>query len=123
MKLPSGLYTSNPSCLESRKSDSRDAISSLEDVPELTAGEQADRQRLQEIVAAEDLKTEVDWRQHLRQLWLKEGNSNTKYFHMYTSEKRRRRLIDNLNEVKVTGRQVWGGCDWSFLSYAHWDWK
>ena len=45
---------------------------------------------------------EIHWRQLLRELWLREGDRNTRYFHRMTTAHRRRNSLDR---IKING--VW----------------
>ena len=44
-------------------------------------------------MANEDKKEEMDWRQRFRQLWLKEGDANTRFFHLVANGRRRMNQI------------------------------
>ena len=43
----------------------------------------------------------MSWRQKSREIWLKEGDRNTRFFHQMTNAHRRR---NQLTKVKVNGR-------------------
>jgi hypothetical protein len=51
----------------------------------------------QEVLEEEDLKSEIDWRERSRQLWLAKGDASLKYFHTGTSARRRFNLISSIN--------------------------
>ena len=55
----------------------------------LTPEEEKERKKNRDAVAKADLRIEVDWRQHSRQLWLSVGDANTRFFHMAASGRRR----------------------------------
>jgi hypothetical protein len=42
------------------------------------------------------LLEEVSWRQNLRALWLREGDKNTKFFHLVAKYNRRCHTVENL---------------------------
>ena len=45
---------------------------------------------------------ETHWRQHSRELWLREGDKNTGYFHRMAAAHRR---INHMDRIKING--VW----------------
>ena len=60
------------------------------------------------VVVKEDFKKwcmleEMSWRQKSRELWLKEGDMNTGFFHRMTNSHRRRNFI---GKIKIDGRWV-----------------
>ena len=61
----------------------------LEDTRPLLDEEHIARKKFREGVAEADLKTEMDWRQLSRKLWLAAGDSNTRFFHQVASGRRR----------------------------------
>ena len=53
-------------------------------------------------MAKEDKKEEMDWRQRSRQLWLKEGDANTRFFHLVANERRR---MNQILRIRVVTQQ------------------
>ena len=47
------------------------------------------------------LLEEVSWRQESREIWLNEGDRNTRFFHQMTNAHRRK---NQLTRIKVNGR-------------------
>jgi hypothetical protein len=91
---------------ELKRTEALVAVQQLDDreaMMTLTAQEQEMRKLWQEVIAKEDLKKEMDWRERSRQLWLKEGDANTKYFHLATSARRRNNLISS---IKIGDRRM-----------------
>ena len=59
------------------------------------------RKEARELYKKWALLEEVSWRQKSREIWLKEGDRNTKFFHKMANAHRRR---NQLNRIKVNGR-------------------
>ena len=60
--------------------------------------------------AKEDFKKwalieEISWRQNSRQIWLKEGDSNTRFFHRMANTRRRKNFMQ---KIKVGGEWLTG---------------
>ena len=68
-------------------------LDDVEDSRGLTAGEVQQRRKWRFVVATEDRKEEMDWRQRSRQLWLKERDANTRFFHLVANGRRRTNQI------------------------------
>ena len=52
-----------------------------------------ERRSHRDMVAELDLRQEMDLRQHSRQLWLADGDANTRFFHQIASGRRRQNFI------------------------------
>ena len=52
------------------------------------------RTKLNQILAQQ----KVYWRQRAKQFWLEEGDSNTKFFHRFTSARARKNAITHLKD-------------------------
>lgn len=70
----------------------------LEGSRPLSSEEAAQRRAHRNIITAEDMKTEMDWRLRSRQLWLQAGDANTKFFHMAANGRRR---VNKIHKLKV----------------------
>ena len=46
---------------------------------------------------------EISWRQRSRELWLKEGDKNSKFFHKMANARRRKNF---LSSITVDGRKL-----------------
>lgn len=46
---------------------------------------------------------EISWKQKSREMWVKKGDCNTKYFHVITNN---RRIINYITDIYVEGRKV-----------------
>ena len=77
----------------------------VEDRRGLIDSERQDRRQWRLVVAAEDKKEEMDWRQRSRQLWLKEGDANTRFFHLVANGRRR---VNQISSIRV-GTQQYSG--------------
>ena len=72
-----------------------------ESVHSLSLEEEEARKKAREIYKKWVLLEEVSWRQKSREIWLKEGDRNTRSFHQMANAHRRR---NQLTRVKVNGR-------------------
>ena len=72
-------------------------LDNLEDKRSLEVEEAKERKGWRDIVGGEDLKLQMNWRQQLRQLWLHEGDANTRFFYTSANGRRQQNQI-----VKVT---------------------
>ena len=63
------------------------------------------RRRCRGVVAEEDHKRKMNWRQQLRQLWLQEEDANTRFFYLAANGYRR---ANQILRLKV-GEQVYTG--------------
>lgn len=71
-----------------------------------------EQNRLQENLGEKYRKEEVFWQQKSRIQWLKEGDQNTKFFHIHTMQRRKKNCIERLisNQVMNVGhRTSWKG--------------
>jgi hypothetical protein len=96
-----------------REQRRREALSRIQELDSkeaagiLSEDEQADRKVWQGVVLDEDLKQEIDSRERSKQLWLKEGDANTKFFHLAASSRRRFSFISSIlcDGHRVTSNQ------------------
>ena len=77
-------------------------LDDVEDMRGLKDSEMQDRRQWRLVVAAEDKKEEMDWSQRSRQLWLKEGDANTRFFHLAANERRR---VNQITRIRVGTQQ------------------
>lgn len=70
-------------------------------VRSLSIEEEEVRKEAKELYKKWALLEEVSWRQKSREIWLKEGDRNTKFFHKMANAHRRRK---QLNRIKVNER-------------------
>ena len=80
-------------------------LDDLEDSRGLIASEMQERRKWRLVVANEDKKEEMDWRQRSRQLWLKEEDANTCFFHLLTNG---RRGMNQILRIRVGTQQLSG---------------
>ena len=58
---------------------------------------------MKRAIALQKIRSEILWHQKSRELWLKHGDKNSKFFHLSTTIQRRR---DNIDAIK-TGDGNW----------------
>lgn len=104
---------------DSRRTAALETISRLDQMEytrELSREEVEERRHHQNVIQIEDRKVEVQWRQRSRQTWLREGDANTRFFHLYASGRRRANRIDHIG---VQGRIVTGHAQIGTAIAAH----
>nr|XP_009590391.2 uncharacterized protein LOC104087583 isoform X2 [Nicotiana tomentosiformis] len=86
------------------------------------AGEldESEKERLGEVkreIVELAIAQETNWRQKSRALWLKEGDSNTKFFHRVAVANRRRNFIESLvvDGVRIEGEEEVKGAIAGFM--------
>ncbi|KAG6645864.1 hypothetical protein CIPAW_08G152900 [Carya illinoinensis] len=67
-------------------------------ISDLVGELKADHERAREEVQKWLERDEVMWRQRSKALWLKEGDKNSKYFHMKVSQRRKKNRLDKVKE-------------------------
>ena len=77
-------------------------LDDVEDRRGLIDNEMQDQRQWRLVVATEDKKEEKDWRQRSRQLWLKEGDANTRFFHLVANGRRR---MNQITRIRVGTQQ------------------
>ena len=94
--------------------------------------EESCERRCRRLVAEEDHKQEMDCRQQSRQLWLQEGDANTRFFHLAANGRRRANQILRLKvgDQECIGPQAIGRAIasyfWAFTKRGkqkRWKWR
>ena len=73
-------------------------LDDVEDSRGILVSEMQERRKWRLVVEKEDKKEEMDWGQRSRQLWLKEGDTNTRFFHLVANGQRR---MNQILRIKV----------------------
>lgn len=68
----------------------------LEGVRQLTVEQILERNKVKEDFLLVAAKEEIFWRQKCKQTWLREGGENTKFFHRFLANKRRKSTITEI---------------------------
>ena len=84
----------------------------------LSSNERIQQERLVTEWERNSLLEEISWRQKSRELWLKEGDKNTKFFHKVANSHRRYNTISSLmvNGDLTTDQQVIADCITQFYT-------
>ena len=91
------------------------ALDAKEEVVVLSEEEKLEKVRLQTKFKKISLSEEISWRQKSRMLYLKEGGSNTKFFHQMANSHRRNNAITNL---KIDGVLTYNNKKYRGLHYS-----
>ena len=81
-------------------------LDSKEERVSLSVDEKRDKERICLEIERTALLEEISWRQKSRVLWLREGDSNMKFFHQMANSNRKNNSIGSLNiDVVLTSDQ------------------
>ena len=75
----------------------------LEKERELVLEEREERTKAREEFKSWALSEEISWRQKSKELWLKEGDRNTGFFHIMANAHRRRNCI---RKISINGKRL-----------------
>jgi hypothetical protein len=64
---------------------------------------------------------DIFWRQRARENWLKEGDCNTKFFHVCATQKRKAKMLHSIKDEagRTLPRDYWRGFCGLFLVALH----
>ena len=78
-------------------------LDAMEDLRPLTAEETKEWKTCRDEVAEVDIRIEMEWRQHSRQLWLSTGDANTHFFHQMANRQCR---LNGIRRLRIGGQVI-----------------
>ena len=75
----------------------------MEKEKELSLGEAEEREKAREDFKEWAVMEEVSWRHNSREIWLKEGDRNTRFFHRMANSHKRR---NSISSIRINGRRL-----------------